>query len=504
MSKKVPIRYWLVISGLLALAFALTAVASVRWWASPWQPVVAFVTLGVAPMAFWAFLGAFVFDPTRTRNGIVDENAPSLRDRMRLALVPLMFAAAVFTAAALVWTAPSVRVSTVGAASEGRMVDAVAEALKDPAPQVRVAACEALRESGADSAGLQLAERLFDPSEEVVDCALEALSPGYLNPVTLAMVESAWARELMTEEEMEPDRACRVAARVRAGDRLGLERATTDLLSCSLSAPSEPARECCAQAFRSVLGPAEATPSMILPPPAQMIRAGFLPHVARLIYASTGDDENVERRREQLRLNPESQATWAFALGCEGLTVGGATWRDEISTAMALGASNEQCQLLPATERTVRLWTAVCSTMFADGAVETATPAEFCQAVTDAVAVDAVNEAQRETHQALRAARAPGARRAVIESLLDYGARTAASSVPQSSTVSRSPVRMLAPGEILEVIMKSNPDRDLVQSFKEHDNGSGDVFETLNQVMKARRSGHQNSGSARSIQGSSP
>ena len=426
MSQRVPRRYWTAILGLVALAFAVTLGATVRFWLAPWQPLIALACLGVAPVAFWAFVGAFVLDPTRTRQAIVGSEAPPLSERFRLALLPVAVAALPALGLAASWRVADVRAVVVEVAGAQRLTAGVAGALVDPHADVRLAACRSLEAGGAGAASLELGGRLADPDERVVDCALAAMQPGAVDGVAVSLASAAWTSELVRREDLPAERACQLAARVRSTERLGLDHAPLALFQCGLSAASAEGRECCAQAFRASLG--NASPSMVLPSPATLVRTALLGSVPQLVSLAFSRDDRQVRQRQQLRLHTPQEQAWALAVGCEALSQG-LVARHPVSRAMADAIHGDTCEVEPATESTVRVWTAACSTVFDDDArdIAEAAPQALCHAVRGALTADAANTAQRQVMHAVRTGEHPDRRYAMLQLLLDYSAKQAAS-----------------------------------------------------------------------------
>ena len=425
MDERLPKRLWIAIIALLALAAVLTLALSIYWWVEPWVPVVAFVVLGVGPVLASTAFSSLIFDPTKTSDAIVSSDAPPLGRRLRLALAPVCIGALIFGALVSTWFVSDVRAEVVRSVAAQRMLETTERALADRDADVRRAACENGAALAAGALSSRMVALLEDDDEDVVECAVAALPTvdhgGAPDIVTHAA--QSWYSELMTQPD--PERACRLAQRLRVADRAGVATATSRLMQCALAAETQPSRECCAQSFRAAMGGSDVEPRMILPPPESLVDGGFLPHVSSLLFASHAQGPEAEEHRQALRLGSPTSSAWALAVGCEGLANGGAQWRDEISGEIAASVSSDRCRLAPATERTVRLWLAVCSEVFSPIAVEVADgtePERFCRGVRGAIALDAVNEAKQTTHRAVRNAVQPDRRAAMLARLLDYSA----------------------------------------------------------------------------------
>lgn len=228
------------------------------------------------------------------------------------------------------------------------------------------------------------------------------------------------------------ERACLLSNRLRVAQRKGLPQASMNLLTCSLDAQGAPARECCAQSLRAVLGANDVEVPMVMPEANPLIQAGFYKSVPTLLDAAYSKRPELQATRTALRLDTPRTQAWAMSLGCETLLLGGAEVRAPISSAMAEAVSSDSCKLDPARETTVRLWLAVCSEVYSPAAVAAATgeePAKFCSAINGTLMVDASTQARKFVQDAQRVARAPGRRAEVMRALLDYGTNVARSTM---------------------------------------------------------------------------
>ncbi len=441
MTHKVPRRYWFAVTSLLGFAFLVVVGITVQRWVPAWIPPIGFAVFGLGPLVFYGFLGAFIFDPTKTSDAIAGKTAPRVGQRLRLTFEPIVAVGLLFLLLTTMWTHTGVREAVATAAGEWRMTSTLGRALYDPEADVRFAACEALDAGGREAVDLQLAERLNDPDDRVVDCVLGTMAKREQAPFVLAMVADRWATELVHTEKMDGDRACRLSHRVGVSDQLGYAPASMRLFECSLQAKSDSARDCCAQSFRGLLGPAGATAPALLPDVASMIQMGFTDSVPRLLEVIYSEEPREAFIRQQLRLDGPNERAWALSLACEGLTEGGARWRPTLSNVVADAVSSPQCHLDPATETTVRLWTAACSQHFDEDLVVTESPElAFCEAVQGAVVADAVVEGQGLMSQAMRQARMPQAAGGLLRALLDYGATRGSVGVRVTTSPRRSPI----------------------------------------------------------------
>lgn len=425
MNARAANRYVVAIIGLLFVAAIAAVAATVRFWLDPWQPLAVFVVFGVGPLLFWAMVGSLVFDPSKATDGVVASDAPPLGERVKISLVPILVGALGFGGILCSWFSPAVRVEALEISTEQRLVGTLEEALRDPDDGVRMAACEGIRDVGSEISALVLIDRLGDQSEEVVDCALQSLPNTHGNaPYPVRVAAGGWFRELMdaSQGELEGDRACQLTERLRAAERVGVDFAPVLLLECAVGANSVPARECCSQSFRGTLG-ADGEPPMVLPSLATLAKTEFVAHIPALLQNTFGAEAHHEQVRQSLRLEGVRTAAWTLAAGCEALQTAGAQWREPVSSAIASVVSDDQCQIPPATEGTVRLWTAVCSEVLGPTDVELADGGEgerLCVGIRRAIAADAVNEARYASLRALRAAREPDRRFEMMRALLDY------------------------------------------------------------------------------------
>lgn len=431
-------RYRVAIVGLLGLAGALTLGAAVRLWLPPWVPLAVFCLLGVAPLLFWAALGAFLFDPSKATDGVVRGDSPPLLRRLRLALTPVLLAGLAGAPVMALWYVPQVRAAVAHVSTSQRLSGALEGALVDDHPTVRLAACEGLAALKDDNSS-NLLTRLSDESDEVVECALTTI-PSFPNaPRELSVAAATWHGELTHPEAVESltgDRACVLSNRLRVAERKGVAQSPMYLLGCALEAPSGAAQECCAQSFRAMLGGSDVEPVMVMRSPGEMLHGGFLRSLPALLLATHSDQPDWEQKRTALRLGTPSSRAWSMAIGCEALNIAGAGQRHAISAAMADAVSSDSCQIGPATETTVRLWEAVCSRLYSFDQVTQADGTEddrFCSAINGTLVMDATNDARRTTQAALRSAREPDRRRAMMSALLSYSGRMANAMMEQDS-----------------------------------------------------------------------
>lgn len=420
-------RLKFVIFTLMLLAAALVLVAAMRFWLAPGTPLLLFAILGVCPIFFWTLIGAFVFDPSKTSDAIVRRSSPPLRERLRMAMVPVAVSALVAGLLVASWWLPSVRAVLASGLASQRYVVAAEGALKDPSVDVRLAACEGLSAQGVD-ASVELLHSLRDVDERVVTCALNALPAYTVAPPSLGGIATAWSSELMAGEGLSGDRACMLSDRLRVADRKGFNRASMQLMSCALDATDAPARECCAQSFRALLGGQDVEPAMVMLPPEQLVLSGFAPTIPSLLLATHDDDPQWDMRRVAMQLGTPSSRAWSMAIACEALQVGGAQVRTPLSEAMAAAVSSDSCVIGPADEKTVRLWNAVCDDLYTPERITNATGEEsdvFCNAISGTLVVDASTNARQHVQHALRRAKAPESRANLMRALLTYGGKMA-------------------------------------------------------------------------------
>lgn len=427
MAQRTPIRYWVSIGVTQGLGAACVLAGAVYFWSTSLLPVAAFLGLMVLPVAFYATVGAFAIDPTRTSNGFVDENSPTVGRRLLLATTPIFMFGAIFGLLLLAFRWTPARGFVVEIASAQGFYQVAESGLFDDEAQVRGIACQSIRKHSADisSPTLSRAMHYFD---DIADCAMESVGPG-ANDILMEMQVSRWETELMSHGPQDPpERACALARRVFNADRIGVESAVPRLLACTTGADSDAARECCAQSLVAVMRDASSVAD-ILPPPAQFAASSFQHRIRDVARLSRQEPTNAVQVR--LGLHTPAMQAWSIRALCGALKAN--KWEAGLNAnTLSEMVSGPSCQAPQATLANVPVWEVAC------GAATELPDAEIaetlCVTARTAVHRDAELSAQKSVLHALRVARFPTRSAAITSAIVEYVAEvTNANTKPRGS-----------------------------------------------------------------------
>lgn len=304
---KAPLRYWVTVFAMQGLIAASILGVSVWQWHLSWLPLALFVGFTVLPLLFYATIGAVALDPTKKKDAIVKVDSPSLGVRVRVTLIPLLLAAAVYCGLIASFLIPSVRSLIVEEAAAARWSLPAEQALLDPSPEVRETACQTIQTHSASLSTPVLLEAL-SVSEDLDHCIMPAISFGGDHPV-LAWRQAQWSGTLMSSD-LRGEEMCQMASHLFHADRVGAPSALMQLFTCATGAKSPQARECCTQTLTSIRQGEELT--AFLPTPEAVLETNFTEHLGTYIRATFDESSNIQR------LSSPSLESWAIELACLG------------------------------------------------------------------------------------------------------------------------------------------------------------------------------------------
>ncbi len=413
-----PKRYVVSIGVLLGIA-AFVAVGFMVWyWLAPAVGVLGFLLAGVLPILGYAFIGAFMFDPTKTKDGFVDADSPSVQSRLMMSLLPIAIWAVFFAAIIGSWALPAVRITIVSNTVDSFPILAE-KGLFDKDSQVAKASCQALSDSQGDRSADALLGRIMEADDELTSCIMSSLrNPTTNSRLYLEMRANQWFAELMNGAAIEDD-ACKRANWLRQTEAMGDKSAALQMYVCALDAKTPSARSCCADSIRAATqGNGIAA---ILPPPDVVSSSAWISELPSFTaYTAAEVDPGVAasitgERKAELR-------AWTTQLACASFEK--LPREDRHTTATNLSQTFQKdtgCQLPTMSEKNFQIWNSTCSEVFFDAGMADSTVADsFCPQVHQAVVRDSVQEAQLRVRRAHRHSVEPSARRTLTEQLLDY------------------------------------------------------------------------------------
>lgn len=425
MAQRTPTRYWIVIGTTQGLAALAVFLGAVYFWSTSLLPLAVFLGVMVLPTAFYAAVGAFAIDPTRTKNGLVDEHSPTVGRRLILATTPVLVFGTVFSAGVLTFQLPEIRTSMVEIGSSHGFYHVAEAGLFDDDADVRLASCRAVATHSAETSTPALAQAMnFD--DNLADCALESMGPAAAD-IMLEFHTSRWETELMSmSPDDPPERACQLSQRLFHADRIGLVSAVPRLLTCTTGADAPAARQCCAQSLVTAKADAPSV-AEIMPAPQTFASSNFLDRLPDYMQASRVDPtQSVE---VALGLTSVNMAAWMMRTSCAGLALR-EDLRYGLTERLASSVDSPTCEAPEVNPTTLRLWQRACESVPAETSDAELGPA-ICQRANELVLNDTMLAAETEVVRALARAKHPQRARNLTHALLNYIA-------PVSDTKSRT------------------------------------------------------------------
>lgn len=434
MAQRTPVRYWLVIGITQGLGALAAFAGAVYFWSTSLLPLAVFLGVMVLPTAFYAGVGAFAIDPTRTKNGLVDKNSPTVGRRLVLATTPVFIFGCLFSLGVLTFQLTTTRGWMVETGSTHGFYHIAEAGLFDDDPQVRLAACESIAKNSPDTSTPALAQALtYD--DGLVDCAIEAMGPDSAD-IMLEFHAARWETELvsMTPEDA-PERACQLSRRLFHADRIGVPTAVPRLLTCATDAESPAARECCAQSLVASKGDAPSV-AEILPGPQTFAGSNFLERLPDYLRATTV--EPTQSVEVALGLTSPGMKAWAIRTACLGLAQR-EDLRTELTEALARAVSSPTCEAPQVNPTSLRLWQTACDGVPPETA-DTDLGQVICQRASGLILNDAMLAAETDVVRALRRAKHPDHTQQLTHAILSYvtkaeSARARSKTVPDMASI---------------------------------------------------------------------
>lgn len=383
--KQAPFRYWLVIL-LSQLAGAAVILGFCIWfWHTSWIPVAVYVAFMVLPVLFHAVLGSVGLDPTKTKDALVTSgsDAPSVGERMRIAALPILVAASLGIASLLAFLLPSTRIAVVETTSAQRWQIPAENALWDVVPEVRVAACAAIRQYSADVSSPALLDALGN-DENLAPCIMPTLTVGGENMV-LAWRQAQWFDTLMHQENT-GEHMCETAGYLYHADRIGAATAVTQLFTCAAAASTPQAQECCAQSLSSIRKTGQTDITQLMPTPELMANSPYAQYAPQFLNVAHAVDASP---LSSLSADPFKR--WSLELACQTLQTAPRDLWLQLEPTFSQALSSNTCRAPKLNDDTLRLWQATCA-RWTD---PQETPETLCLQMSDVTLGDALNRARR-------------------------------------------------------------------------------------------------------------
>jgi hypothetical protein len=389
--KHAPLRYWLVILLSQLVGAAVILGVCVWFWHASWIAAAVFIAFMVLPVLFHAVLGSFGLDPTKTRDAFVTStsDAPPLGQRIRIAALPVFIAGSLGTALLLSFLIPGVRIAILEKTSAERWQIPAENALWDVDPEVRLAACAAIREHSADVSGPALLDALGN-DENLASCIMPTLTVGGEH-IVLSWRQGQWFEALMHDKKS-GEHMCELAGHLFHADRLGAPTAIPQLFSCAAAASTPEAQECCTQALSSIRKTGQADITELLATPetfATSTYAYYTPHFLKLL--------DTTHSSAPTRLTGPNYRQWVVKLACHTLQVAPRDLWTTFEPMFSEATSSQTCHAPELTDDTLRLWQATCARW-----TDPQDPPSFlCEQMTQVANLDANNRARRSIQTAI-------------------------------------------------------------------------------------------------------
>ncbi len=393
----------IVAASVLTVLGITTAVG--MWTLQAWPvPLAPTVYLACALLVVFLVFGGIWFVVTRRELSTgIGHDGTSAEERGLQRLVGLIGSVLIGVLALGVvasWNVAGVRAQFVSSRTTHRQLEQV---LRDPSPQVRLAACEEIFRRGWVFRSQKPLIAGLDPQPAMaVTCLRNAREQGWAGVTSIANdLNDGWTASMMRSQGADAAAACELAPWSPVASELGEQAPEPRLLHCAMAAATPTVRQCCAQtiANRGKLLELLGAPTTFPVDAAKKVFGDLVQHSFKPLGLST-EQQSVAA---QLKTDDEGVRRWIFDLGCH--VIDPTTAQPEILAGMVPLIEAESCHLTTkeaAKYTKAAAWLRLCEHVSEDTS-ERPVQQQICAGLQVARNDEAIEVAGMHVHEATRA-----------------------------------------------------------------------------------------------------